>query len=142
MNTPAAGAVREAHRFDETALADHLAQHVTGFAGPMTVTQFKGGQSNPTFLLATPSAKYVLRKKPPGKLLPSAHAIEREYLAISALAGSGVPVPPARLLCEDGSIIGTPFYVMDHLDGRVFKDPTLPDQSATCLLYTSDAADE
>ena len=129
MSTATTGAVREAHRFDEGALASYLTAAIDGFAGPLTVTQFKGGQSNPTFLLATPAAKYVLRKKPPGTLLPSAHAIEREYQAISALAGCGVPVPRARHLCEDAGIIGTPFYVMDHLDGRVFKDPTLPDQA-------------
>jgi aminoglycoside phosphotransferase (APT) family kinase protein len=121
-----AGAVREAHRFDEDRLAEYLKGAIPGFAGPLTVTQFKGGQSNPTFLLVTPARRYVLRKKPPGKLLASAHQIEREYKVIEALAKTDVPVAEAILLCEDPAIIGTAFYVMGHVDGRVLRDPQLP----------------
>ncbi len=110
------------HRFDEAALRSYLAAHLAGFEEPCEVLQFQGGQSNPTFLLSTPAGRLVLRKKPPGKLLPSAHAVEREHRIMSALAGSGVPVPRMRLLCEDASVIGTPFYVMDHVDGRIFTD--------------------
>lgn len=114
------------HRFDEAALARYLAGHLPGFAGTVEVRQFQGGQSNPTFHLRTQNAEYVLRKKPPGKLLPSAHAVDREYAVLRALAGSEVPVPPARLLCLDESVIGTAFYVMDHVPGRVFADRLLP----------------
>ena len=115
-----------AHRLDETRLAAYLADALPGFAGPLTVRQFQGGQSNPTFHLHTPGAEYVLRKKPPGALLPSAHAIDREYAVQAALAGSAVPVAPMRLLCRDEAVIGTMFYVMDHVPGRVFADRTLP----------------
>ena len=113
------------HRFDEGRLTDYLTEHLPGFAGPLTVRQFQGGQSNPTFHLHTPGAEYVLRKKPPGTLLPSAHAVDREYTVQSALAGSAVPVAPMRLLCRDDSVIGTMFYVMDNVPGRVFPDRTL-----------------
>ncbi len=119
-------AVRDAHRFDQAALEAWLDGHVTGFAGPLTVTQFAGGQSNPTFHLEAASGNYVLRKKPPGKLLPSAHAVEREYRVIAALADTDVPVPQALGLCEDETVIGTPFYVMAAVPGRVFRDPALP----------------
>ena len=115
-----------AHRLDEARLAAYLAGALPGFAGPLTVRQFQGGQSNPTFHLHTPGAEYVLRKKPPGALLPSAHAVDREYAVQSALAGSAVPVAPMRLLCRDESVLGTMFYVMDHVPGRVFADRTLP----------------
>jgi len=118
--------VRETHRFDEARLAAYLRAHLPGCEGQLTVRQFQGGQSNPTFLIAADSRRWVLRKKPPGKLLPSAHMVEREYRVIRALADTGVPVPSARLLCEDAEIIGTPFYVMDYIEGRVFTDPTLP----------------
>ncbi|CAN5423113.1 phosphotransferase [soil metagenome] len=118
--------VQERHRFDEAALARHLAAHVPGFAGPLRVAQFKGGQSNPTFLLETPEASYVLRRKPPGKLLPSAHAIDREYRVMNALRDTGVPVPRMHCLCEDASVIGTAFYVMEHVQGRILWDPALP----------------
>ncbi len=118
--------VREAHRFDEARLAAYLREHLPGCEGALTIRQFQGGQSNPTFLIEAEGRRWVLRKKPPGKLLPSAHMVEREYRVIRALADSGVPVPTARLLCEDPGIIGTPFYVMDHVEGRVFTDPTLP----------------
>ena len=118
--------VREAHRFDEVALARYLAEHMADFKGPLAVRQFQGGQSNPTFHLATPRREYVLRKKPPGKLLPSAHAVDREYRAIAALAPKNVPVAKPFLLCEDASVIGTAFYVMDYVRGRVFRDVLLP----------------
>jgi aminoglycoside phosphotransferase (APT) family kinase protein len=113
--------VRDAHRFDEAALGRYLNEP------SLQVEQFAGGQSNPTFLLTTHDRRLVLRKKPPGKLLPSAHLIEREYRIIRALESSDVPVPRAHLLCEDASIIGTPFYVMEYVEGRIFSDPTLPD---------------
>jgi aminoglycoside phosphotransferase (APT) family kinase protein len=114
-----------AHRIDEARLAAYLAAEMPGFAGPLVVRQFQGGQSNPTYHLATPTGEYVLRKKPPGTLLPSAHAVDREYAVQSALMGTGVPVAPMRLLCRDESVIGTMFYVMDHVRGRVFADRTL-----------------
>jgi aminoglycoside phosphotransferase (APT) family kinase protein len=114
--------VLDRHRFDEAAMARHLHGHLPGFDGAVQVRQFQGGQSNPTFHLRTGAGDYVLRKKPPGKLLPRAHAVEREYRILHALAGSGVPVPPVRLLCEDASVIGTAFFVMDHVPGRIFFD--------------------
>ena len=118
--------VRETHRFDVAALERYMARHVEGFAGPLAVRQFEGGQSNPTYYLAAGSRDYVLRRKPPGKLLPSAHLIEREYRIISALAGTGLPVPRTYALCEDPSVIGTAFYIMDCAHGRVFRTPRLP----------------
>jgi len=118
--------VRDVHRFDTSALDRYLAAHVAGFQGPTAVRQFQGGQSNPTYLLATPGRKYVLRRKPPGKLLPSAHAVEREYQVITALARTDVPVPQTYILCEDPAVIGTPFYVMDYVEGRVVTGPQLP----------------
>jgi len=114
--------VLDRHRFDEAALARYLRGHLPGFDGPVEVRQFQGGQSNPTFHIATRAGDYVLRKKPPGKLLPRAHQVEREYRILRALEGSDVPVPRARLLCEDDSVIGTAFFVMDHVPGRVFFD--------------------
>jgi aminoglycoside phosphotransferase (APT) family kinase protein len=118
--------IRGGQGFDSKRLVGYLAQHLPEFSEPLTVRQFKGGQSNPTYLLTTPNRKYVLRKKPPGELLPSAHMIEREYRVMSALKDTGVPVANARLLCEDSSIVGTPFYVMDHIDGRIFRNPAAP----------------
>ena len=123
-------AVDEKHQFDTAKLENYLRQQIPGFQGPLTVEQFSGGQSNPTFLLASPSGKYVLRRKPPGKLLPSAHAVDREYRVISALNQTDVPVAKAFCLCEDDSILGTAFYVMDFVDGRVMWDGTLPDSSS------------
>jgi aminoglycoside phosphotransferase (APT) family kinase protein len=114
------------HRFDVDALERYLASRVAGFAGPLLVRQFRGGQSNPTYFVGTPGGAYVLRRKPPGKLLPSAHAIDREYRVITALAGTGVPVPRTYVLCEDPVIIGTAFYLMEYVHGRVFPDPRLP----------------
>ena len=119
--------IRAALRLDETRLTDYLSQHLPGFVGPLTVQQFEGGQSNPTYLLSTSDQRYVLRKKPPGKLLPSAHMIEREYKVINALQDSAVPVPKTYLLCEDDSIIGTPFFVMEYVASRLLRDPHLPD---------------
>ena len=121
-------AVRPQHRFDAAALAAYLAAHLDGFAPPLSVRQFKGGQSNPTYLVTDGAGHaLVLRRKPPGKLLRSAHAIEREYRVISALHREGsVPVPRPRLLCEDPDIIGTPFYVMDHVEGRIFWEAAVP----------------
>ena len=119
------------HAFDVGALQSHLERHLAGFAGPLGVEQFKGGQSNPTFKLVTPGATYVMRCKPGpvAKLLPSAHAIEREFRVMSALRGSGVPVPTMHLLCEDESVIGRAFYVMEFVPGRVLWDQTLPGMS-------------
>jgi aminoglycoside phosphotransferase (APT) family kinase protein len=123
------GPVRVTHRFDEARLAAWLAAHVEDFAGPLEVAQFEGGQSNPTYRLTTPARRYVLRRKPPGRLLPSAHAVDREYRVITALRDSGVPVARTYALCLDDSVIGTAFYVMDHVEGRIFWDPTLPGQT-------------
>ena len=127
MNSPVdAGPVRERHRFDEAALERYLSTHVPGFVGPIEVRQFAGGQSNPTFFLRAGGRGYVLRKKPPGTLLPSAHAVDREYRVLSALAKTDVPVPRVFVLCEDESVIGQAFYLMDWVEGRIFRDPTLP----------------
>jgi len=106
-------------------LGEYLEQHIDGFSGLQTANKFAGGQSNPTFLLTADSGKYVLRRKPPGNLLKSAHAVDREFRVISGLHGTDVPVPNARHLCEDESIIGTMFYVMDFCEGRVLWDATL-----------------
>jgi aminoglycoside phosphotransferase (APT) family kinase protein len=114
---------------DEAALARYLEAHWPGFKGALTAAKFDGGQSNPTYRLHHAGGSAVLRKKPPGALLKSAHAIEREYRVMQALAGSDVPVPRMYVLCEDPSVIGTPFFVMDHVDGRIFWDPALPDMS-------------
>jgi aminoglycoside phosphotransferase (APT) family kinase protein len=114
------------HRFDEAALARYLAAHLPGFGGALTVRQFQGGQSNPTFHLQAGDRGYVLRKKPPGVLLPSAHAVDREFRVLQALAGSAVPVPAAHLLCADETVIGQMFYVMGWVEGRVFADRLLP----------------
>ncbi len=118
--------VRANHRFDERQLEKYLAEKMPGFHGPLEVRQFAGGQSNPTFMLRTRDASYVMRKKPAGQLLQSAHQVEREYRIITALANTDVPVPHTHLLCEDTSIIGTPFFVMDYVEGRIFVDPLLP----------------
>ncbi|MEO7744468.1 MAG: phosphotransferase [Usitatibacter sp.] len=118
--------VAEAHRFDVGALERFMAANVEGFRGPLEVEQFKGGQSNPTFRLRSAGGDYVMRRKPPGKLLPSAHAVDREYRVISALAKSDVPVPRTFALCTDEAVIGAVFYVMEHVEGRVLWDPQLP----------------
>lgn len=118
--------VNPVHALDEKKLEAYLSDHVEGFKGPLTIRQFKGGQSNPTYQLITPRAKYVLRRKPPGKLLPSAHAVDREFRAISALYKAGFPVAKPFHLCTDETVTGTMFYVMDCVEGRVLWEPTLP----------------
>jgi aminoglycoside phosphotransferase (APT) family kinase protein len=118
--------VSESLRFDEVRLADYLAQHIEDFARPLTVRQFKGGQSNPTYQLVTPNRNYVLRRKPPGKLLASAHAVDREYRVIAALYPTGFPVAKPYVLCEDDGVIGTAFYVMEYVEGRIYWGPLLP----------------
>jgi aminoglycoside phosphotransferase (APT) family kinase protein len=113
-------------RFDEASLESWMAEHVPGFRGPIRVSQFKGGQSNPTYRIDAPSGAYVLRRKPPGKLLPGAHAVDREYRVIAALSRHGFPVARVCALCEDESVIGTAFYVMDMVEGRIFWEARLP----------------
>jgi aminoglycoside phosphotransferase (APT) family kinase protein len=107
-----------------------MQSHIAGFAGPVEVQQFAGGQSNPTFLVKSADHRYVLRRKPPGKLLPSAHAVDREYRVITALAGTEVPVAKTFALCEDAAVIGSAFYVMDYVEGRLFWDAALPEVPA------------
>ena len=119
--------VRAAHRFDVGALESWMRGHVRDFSGPLLVEQFKGGQSNPTYKLLTPKRHYVLRRKPPGVLLKSAHAVDREYQVISALFAAGFPVAETFGLCMDASVIGTCFYVMDCVDGRIIWDGSFPD---------------
>ena len=119
--------VRDQHRFDPAPLGRWLEANLPGCRGPVVVEQFKGGQSNPTFLLKTADGRrLVLRRKPPGKLLPSAHAVDREYRIITALAQTDVPVARSHALCLDETIVGTAFYIMDYVEGRVFWEPTLP----------------
>ncbi|SMF70843.1 phosphotransferase [Allosphingosinicella indica] len=122
--------VRDAHRFDDAILDQWLKNHVADYAGPLTVRQFKGGQSNPTYRLDTPGRSYVMRRKPPGKLLPGAHAIDREYRVIDALGRQDFPVARALGLCEDPSIIGTAFYVMEMVEGRIFWEAHFPEVPA------------
>jgi len=112
--------------FDAGRLEDYLRRHIDGFRGDLRIEQFRGGQSNPTYKLTAGSAQYVLRRKPPGNLLPSAHAVDREYRVITALARAGIPVARSRVLCEDEGVIGTAFYVMDYVAGRVYWDQSLP----------------
>ena len=121
--------VAEQHRFDTDALTRWMGAHVAGFKGPLSVEMFKGGQSNPTYKLTTPERAYVMRAKPGpvAKLLPSAHAIEREFRVMSALHGTGVPVAQMHALCEDESVIGRAFYIMECVEGRVLWDQSLPD---------------
>jgi aminoglycoside phosphotransferase (APT) family kinase protein len=116
----------EALRIERARLETFLADNIKGFAGPLDIELFKGGQSNPTYLLTTPKRRYVLRRKPPGKLLPSAHAVEREFRVLAALHPQGFPVPEPLVLCEDESVAGTAFYVMSFADGRVFWDLPMP----------------
>ena len=114
------------HRFDEAALNAYLSRNLPGFEGELTIRQFQGGQSNPTFHLQAGDRAYVLRKKPPGVLLASAHAVDREFQVLKALSGTDVPVPMPHLLCTDDSVIGQMFFIMDHVPGRVFADPMMP----------------
>lgn len=121
--------VEDRHRLDEASLERWLKSNVEGFEGPLTLNQFKGGQSNPTYQLVTPSRKYVLRKKPAGKLLPSAHAVDREYRVISALYPTGFPVAKPYALCTDDSVVGAMFYVMEMVDGRILWNGLLPEMT-------------
>jgi len=121
-------------RPDSATLSSWLGGRIRGFSGPLTVSPLRGGQSNPTFLLATPSAHYVLRRKPFGELLPSAHAVEREYRVMSALRTSGIPVPPVHLLCEDASVIGGTFFLMERRRGLVIRQ-NVPDELAAVPGY-------
>jgi aminoglycoside phosphotransferase (APT) family kinase protein len=139
MSIAASGSSDMPLPFDPAALESYLAAHIENFRGPISITRFKGGQSNPTYLLETPGHRYVLRTKPGprSKLLPSAHAIEREFRVQSALAGSDVPVARMYCLCEDESIIGRAFYVMDHIEGRIFWNMSIPEveQAERAALY-------
>jgi len=129
--------VAEPLRFDVGRLEAYLRARVAGFSAPVVVRQFKGGQSNPTYLVETPLRRYVLRRKPPGKLLPSAHAVDREHRVISALYAQGFPVPEPILYCADEAIVGTAFFLMSHVEGRVFWDPQMPgaDPAERALVY-------
>ncbi len=122
-------AVRAGHAFDETALLTYLEENITGFKGPLTIQQFDGGQSNPTFKLLCGSGVYVMRKQPPGELLPSAHQVDREYRIMKALWNTDVPVPEMLCLCDDTAVIGTKFYVMAMVEGRIYSEILLPDVS-------------
>jgi aminoglycoside phosphotransferase (APT) family kinase protein len=125
--------------FDAERLAAYLNTAMPSFAGPVTIRQFKGGQSNPTYQIETPAHRYVLRRKPPGKLLPSAHAVDREFRVITALSAQGFPVAQALHYCDDASVVGTPFYLMDYVEGRVFWEPDIPDATAAerAAVYSS-----
>jgi aminoglycoside phosphotransferase (APT) family kinase protein len=112
---------------DTDALCAYLETSIDGFSGPLTAEKFPGGQSNPTYRIDAASGAYVLRRKPPGKLLKSAHAVDREFTVMSALAGSKVPVPTMRILCEDEQVIGSMFYLMDYLDGDIYWNAALPE---------------
>jgi aminoglycoside phosphotransferase (APT) family kinase protein len=128
----AAGQVKSAHQFDQDKLAAFLKdQRLMAAVDDLNIQQFQGGQSNPTFLLTAGSKRYVLRKKPPGKLLPSAHMVEREYKVMKALEPLGYPVPAMHVLCEDDGVIGTAFYVMDFVKGRIYENPALLDDGVT-----------
>ena len=116
-------------QLDTNKLSDYLSANIDGFSGPLSAEKFSGGQSNPTYLLKTPNNDYVLRRKPPGKLLPGAHAVDREFKVLSALYPTALPVAKALHLCDDDSIIGSMFYVMEFMPGRVLWDPSLPDSN-------------
>src|SRR5580658_6198864 len=131
--------VSERLKFDAGGLEAYLREHLAGFAGPLTLHQFKGGQSNPTYLVETPLRRYVLRRKPPGKLLPSAHAVDREFRVISALSAQGFPVAEPVLFCADETVVGTPFFLMSHIEGRVFWEPQMPGSSASERAAVYDA---
>tara|TARA_B100000586_G_C20078049_1_gene414045 strand:- start:20 stop:1075 length:1056 start_codon:yes stop_codon:yes gene_type:complete len=131
--------VLERHQFNEKALSSFMEENVEGFEGPLSIEEFKGGQSNPTYLIKTKAQSYVLRRKPPGKLLKSAHAVDREYRVITALNNTNVPVPRTYTLCENTEIIGTAFYLMEFMDGRVLWDPSMENSSTDEAkgVYTS-----
>ena len=131
--------VAPALAFDARRLAVYLERRLANFRGPLEVQQFRGGQSNPTYLLETPAGRFVLRRKPPGKLLPSAHAIDREFRVISALHVQGFPVPAPLLYCADAEVIGTPFYVVRHVEGRVIWEPHMPDATRADRAAVYDA---
>ncbi|HEV2363350.1 MAG TPA: phosphotransferase [Caulobacteraceae bacterium] len=134
---PTVGDVRVNHRFDEAALARWLTDNLDGATGPLKVQQFSRGASNPTFLLEIGAERLVMRKKPPGRLLPSAHQVDREYRVMKALGGVGFPVPKMRALCQDEAVIGTAFYVMDFQPGRIFRDARMPglERAERAALY-------
>jgi aminoglycoside phosphotransferase (APT) family kinase protein len=134
--------VKAGHGFDERRLESFLHAAIPGFAGPLEVRQFESGQSNLTYLLKTPLRTYVLRRKPPGKLLKSAHAVDREFRVMRALGATGYPVPEALVLSDDESIVGTMFYVMSHVPGRVFLDCSMPDLSALERARVFDSVNE
>jgi aminoglycoside phosphotransferase (APT) family kinase protein len=125
------------HELDVESLLPYLEAHVEGFRGPVDIEKFAGGQSNPTFKLTAESGVYVLRRQPPGKLLKSAHAVDREFRVISALADTSIPVARAYHLCEDRDVIGSMFYVMEFCDGRIFWDASIPevDKSERAAIY-------
>jgi len=124
----------------ETTLSTYLEVHVPDFRGPLTATKFKGGQSNPTYLIEAASGRYVLRRKPPGKLLASAHAVDREFRVLRALAGSAIPVAQPLHLCIDDSVIGSMFYLMSYIPGQIFWDPALPELAREQRAAHFDAA--
>ena len=134
---PQIGEVRANHRFDEARLMTWLKANVDDFDGPLQIAQFTKGASNPTFMLTAGDRRYVLRKKPPGQLLASAHQVDREYRVMKALGGADFPVPNMRALCEDPGVVGTTFYVMDFLEGRIFRDARMPglEPSERAALY-------
>jgi aminoglycoside phosphotransferase (APT) family kinase protein len=140
--TPSPDALAQVHGFDEGRLEAYLRREIPEFGAPLQLERIQGGQSNPTFIVTAGPRRYILRKKPPGNLLPSAHQVEREYRVMKALAGSPVPTPPMRLLCEDAAIIGTPFYVMDFVEGRIFRDTRLPGMNAAERLAIYDAMED
>ena len=127
---------------DTSALDAWASARLKGYVGPSQARKFADGQSNPTYLIATPGARYVLRRKPPGKLLRSAHMVEREYRALAALAASGFPAPRALALCEDESVVGSVFYLMSHIDGRIFWDPAMPGSTREERAGVYDAMNE
>ncbi len=136
---PFIGEVRAQHRFDEAALAKWMQSKVEPFKGALEVRQFQAGASNPTFLLTAGGRRYVMRKKPPGQLLASAHQVDREFRVMKALGSVGFPVPRMRALCEDEGVIGTAFYVMDFMEGRIFRNARLPglDPAERAAIYDS-----
>ena len=127
---------------DTSALDEWASAHVEGWRGPSVAKKFATGQSNPTYLIETPGGRFVLRRKPPGKLLKSAHMIEREFRVLKAVERAGFPAPRALALCEDDGVIGTAFYVMAHVEGRIFWNPALPDLAREARAPIFDAMNE